>query len=65
MKRYTNSKTCVILNFDKASSGARGRMAGRENREAGARPARDRRRKGEAPVQYVTVGTTWEDEPER
>ena len=31
--------------------------AGRENREAGEKPARDRRRKGESRVQHATAGT--------
>src|SRR5699024_2231161 len=30
---------------------------GRENREAGEKPARDRRRKGESGVQHATAGT--------
>ena len=44
---------------EKAPKGARGRSpaggAGRENREAGERPARDRRRKGESDAWCATV----------
>ena len=42
--------------------GARHSMNGRENRETGARPVRDRRRKSGVRLHQVTVRYTREDE---